>query len=951
MVLSVARYLVRMRGRATPFGIFAGVAPLRFGHEACAPPEGRYLVRARADARWLAEIIAQLERAAEVRRRLRLVVNDMATVRGERVVVAWAPHACPNGRGASAQVSIHRSPAVEAVLAAAQGSIRGGDLIEKLASERPRVPVSGLDGLLAQLMACGVLISALRPTSTSGDGLAHVLACLDDIDAHTIEEVATLVEQLRGIHAQLSTTGSGLAARPLRERMRALSGVVEQPMMVDCRLGGAMALPSFVADEAAGAASALVRATPHPTGDPRMREYHARFIERFGSGAFVRVDQLIDPTVGLGFPPHYDREDDRGGLDPRVSRRDERLLAAAQQAALDGAVEVELSEEFLDALAAEAVGPIRPAPHVELCAEVHASTVAALRAGEFTLAVQGIGRSALALSGRFLDLLPAADQQRMTGEYARLPTSVEDALAPQLSFPPRYQRLGNVARAPRVLPTVLALAEHRKPALGIVSIEDLVVTADGNHLYVVSLSRRRVVEPVVANAAARRAWPPLARLLVEIARSGTAAVSPFAWGAASCLPFLPRVRYRRSVLCPARWRLRAGTLPTPGTPWQEWELALAVLRDQLRLPAWVSVGDGDRLLRLNLDEPMDAALFRDHLDQAARAGTNVTVAEAPTPAAHGWAGERAHEIVVPLATATPRAPAPVVLMRTAATPEVIGPDHGALPGERVVFARLYGHPDHTDAILIRHLGRLLSELGEPMWWFIRYRDPSPHLRLRLHPHPHRYGSTVVALGKWAADLRRRGLVGDLMLNSYRPETARYGRGPVLDAAEALFAADSAAARTQISTLTAARHVPARALTAASMVDLAAAMTGGPVAGMRWLLDRRSSRTVGALVRDEVRQAVRLADPADDHAALRSLPAGELIVDAWQARRRAATTYHARLAQAPAAPAPESVLVSLLHLHHIRAIGIDPDSEHLTERTARAVALAWSAHNTANAGPR
>ncbi|MGH4007640.1 MAG: lantibiotic dehydratase [Pseudonocardiaceae bacterium] len=38
MVLAVARYLVRMRGRATPFGVFAGVAPLRFG--------------ARVSARW-----------------------------------------------------------------------------------------------------------------------------------------------------------------------------------------------------------------------------------------------------------------------------------------------------------------------------------------------------------------------------------------------------------------------------------------------------------------------------------------------------------------------------------------------------------------------------------------------------------------------------------------------------------------------------------------------------------------------------------------------------------------------------------------------------------------------------------------------------------------------------------------------------------------------------------
>ncbi|MVO90767.1 hypothetical protein GPA10_40025 [Streptomyces sp. p1417] len=97
-----------------------------------------------------------------------------------------------------------------------------------------------------------------------------------------------------------------------------------------------------------------------------------------------------------------------------------------------------------------------------------------------------------------------------------------------------------------------------------------------------------------------------------------------------------------------------------------------------------------------------------------------------------------------------------------------------------------------------------------------------------------------------------------------------------------------------------------------------------------------------LVREDVRQAVHLADPADNHAALRALEGGDLIAQAWQARRRVAASYSVRLEQNPNVPSPESVLASLLHLHHIRSIGIDPDSEQRAERTARAVALAWSA---------
>ncbi len=947
MVKALARYLVRMRGRATPFGLFAGVVPLRFGAETSVSFDGeKHMVRARADTRWLAAVLARLESCTEVRHRLRLVANDLAIVRGERVVITSSPHASPVGRNASVTVSMRRSRAVEAVLRATRAPILGGYLVEKLAVEMPHISVAGLERMVAQLLDCGVLISSLRPPSTCQDGLAHVLACAKSIGAETIDCVAPLLEELHQIHSRL-TTAEPAAMGPLRQRMRAVSREVEQPMMVDLRLGGPVMLPSHVADEVTVAADALARATPHPAGDLRMHEYHSRFIERYGTGASVRVEELVDLTTGLGYPSHYEREDDYTDVDPRLSPRDARLLALAQQAALDGAREVTLDDDLLDALNGDVPGPVRPAPHAQLCAEVHAPTVEALNQGEFNLAVCGTGRSALALSGRFLDLLAAPDQQRITDQYGQLPTTVAGALPAQLSFPPRHPGLENIARAPQMLPTILSLAEHRQQERDRLPLHDLAVTADGERLYVISLTRQRVVEPVVANAAARRAWPPPARLLAEIALSGTVSISPFAWGSASVLPFLPRVRYRRSVLAPARWRIPAGALPAPGTGQEVWDQELAALRERLGLPGWVSVGERDRVLRLNLDESMDRALLRGHWDRAARVNGDVTVTEAPSPEAHGWAGGRAHEIVVPLAATTP--PAPASTVRSEPTP--IGREHGVLPGERVVFAQLYGHPDHVDTILTNHLPHLLSRLEEqgpgsaPLWWFVRYRHPRPHLRLRLHPCSEQYGQAVVVLGAWAAQLRRRGLAGDLALDTYRPETARYGTGAAMEAAEALFAADSAAACAQITALATGRHVHPCALTAASMVDLAAAMTRGRSAGMRWLLERRPAKGGSRLPREEVRQAVNLADPAENYAALRAVAGGAAIADAWQTRQRAAVVYASHLEKSGNGPTPDVVLISLLHLHHIRAIGIDPETERLTDRMARAVALAWNARST------
>jgi len=136
-----------------------------------------------------------------------------------------------------------------------------------------------------------------------------------------------------------------------------------------------------------------------------------------------------------------------------------------------------------------------------------------------------------------------------------------------------------------------------------------------------------VIEPVVVNAASRQAMPPAARLLSEIPRARLAALTPFAWGAASGLPFLPRLRYQRSILAAARWRIPRRALPGPGASWDAWSAAADQLRSRLRLPATIDAGVGDRKLRLNLDQPADLMLFRDLLGGAEQ----VTVSEAPTP--------------------------------------------------------------------------------------------------------------------------------------------------------------------------------------------------------------------------------------------------------------------------------------------------------------------------------
>jgi thiopeptide-type bacteriocin biosynthesis protein len=158
------------------------------------------------------------------------------------------------------------------------------------------------------------------------------------------------------------------------------------------------------------------------------------------------------------------------------------------------------------------------------------------------------------------------------------------------------------------------------------------------------------------------------------------------------------------------------------------------------------------------------------------------------------------------------------------------------------------------------------------------------------------------------------------------------------AAEAVFAADSRALIAQFAEPT--RPHP-QALCAANFAAIAAGFTGSTEAGMGWLIEHGKTAISSARPRPSAADAVRLANPRDDWAELRAAPGGQAIAEAWLPRRRALADYRAQLA-APGGCDPDAVLVSLLHAHHIRAIGIDHDDERTCLHMARAAALAWSA---------
>ncbi|MGW9434001.1 thiopeptide-type bacteriocin biosynthesis protein, partial [Streptomyces decoyicus] len=334
---------------------------------------------------------------------------------------------------------------------------------------------------------------------------------------------------------------------------------------------------------------------------------------------------------------------------------------------------------------------------------------------------------------------------------------------------------------------------------------------------------------------------------------------------------------------------------------------------------------------LDLSHPVHLRVLRAHLDNARR----VELREVPDADAHGWIG-RAHEIWLSLGRAEPDTPyVPRPHPATAA-----GAERHLPGGGDVLHAQLYAHPRRYDEILSHHLPDLLAAFGEepPTWWFTRHRemarpDADQHLDLTLHLPPDAHGVGERHVRAWADSLHRTGLASGLVLAPYQPQTGRFGSEAAMNAAHQVFAADSAAALAQIQLAECTDAFAPQALAAASALRLVTPLAPDAAAAEEWLVGNFPQGT-GRLDRALRSQVLELTRP-NGASALATLPGGPQVTEAWRARAAAMDTYRTALV---GERDPLDVARSLLHQHHVRALGVDPRTEETTIRLVRTAAL-------------
>lgn len=243
------------------------------------------------------------------------------------------------------------------------------------------------------------------------------------------------------------------------------------------------------------------------------------------------------------------------------------------------------------------------------------------------------------------------------------------------------------------------------------------------------------------------------------------------------------------------------------------------------VPRRVHLIQSDNSILLDLTSAPSLAELRAAMARARAQGGDVLLEEAlPEPDEGflaGASGERyVSEVVVPLVRADPGS-AGRTAPRRSGTRRAPFTERVKPVGSDWLYIKLYTEPDAHDALVTGDLAafaeRLTARYGVAEPFFIRYRDPAPHLRVRFHVPDEALREKILGeTAQWARTLTTGGRIIEFTFAAYNREIDRYGGTELIGHAERWFQRDSTAATLLLGHLRQAPSEDRVAMTALSL---------------------------------------------------------------------------------------------------------------------------------------
>lgn len=242
------------------------------------------------------------------------------------------------------------------------------------------------------------------------------------------------------------------------------------------------------------------------------------------------------------------------------------------------------------------------------------------------------------------------------------------------------------------------------------------------------------------------------------------------------LDFYPRVQYGAAILQLAEWHLKTDRLTELATCTSESEQISQLKKWQMQLawPQYITLSEHDNELVFNTTE--DSSLL--FLAASLKGLKKAIIKEFPfcddclSVLMDSKRKPYTHQIVATLFhnNAIYKAPKP----KPSGSFQL---RRKYMPGSEWLYCKIYAHPRSANEILLQYVSPLLGSKQAKKfvkkWFFIRYKDPSYHLRIRINIDTEFTGKIMTLLNRRFSRLADSGIISNFQISTYEREIERY----------------------------------------------------------------------------------------------------------------------------------------------------------------------------------
>lgn len=331
-----------------------------------------------------------------------------------------------------------------------------------------------------------------------------------------------------------------------------------------------------------------------------------------------------------------------------------------------------------------------------------------------------------------------------------------------------------------------------------ISIDDIMVSIRDKKVVLRSKKHNRRVIPRLSTAHNYRGGNLVTyKFLCDIQCQGCNMPVLWDWGSLQKLKFLPRVVFKDLIICKARWNIEAHDIETISALPDEKVNFFRKIRLRYKMPSHVTCGDGDQKLVLDLENERHINYLE---KQIWKSGNAIIEEFLHTPdrcvVTDSSGDPYTNELLIPIYREPIAQNTPNVSEDNKVNQHVTSITRDFLPGDAWRYFKVYSGEKEAERLLsecIRpFVNDMISEKLIQKFFFIRYRDPKPHLRIRMYSED--IGRGDIIQGKFMEVLRpyvNAGVIANVEIAIYRREIERYGWECMVDA-ESLFYNDSLA---------------------------------------------------------------------------------------------------------------------------------------------------------------